>query len=222
MLSKFKKFSSSLVREGISIYTDGSKSEDSPVGAAVYSPKLGLALKHKLPADASIFSAEAWAVYQALILVESSQFDNATIFSDSKSVLDALSSPHRTSNNNYLIPLCRSKFHYLVNTGYFINLAWVPSHIGIPGNKKADLLAKQAAIYGRKLKFKTPYTDYCVSSNRDLREKSSVLLKESFLTKRKQYYSLYVGGSFPSKPWFHHLSIPREQITLISDLIIIT
>jgi len=60
---KFKEFSSPLIGEGISIYTDGSKTEDSPVGAAVYSPELGLALKHKLSADASIFSAEAWAVY---------------------------------------------------------------------------------------------------------------------------------------------------------------
>jgi len=218
MLDEFKKFSSSLIKEGISIYTDGSKSEDSPVGAAIHSPELGLALKHRLPADTSIFSAEAWAVYQALILVENSQSVNATIFSDSKSVLDALSSPHKNNNNNYLIPLCRSKYHYLVNSGYLVNLAWVPAHVGIPGNEKADRLAKQAAIFGRKPKFKIPYTDYCVSSNRDLREKSFALLKESFLTKGKQFYSLYIGDSFPNKPWFHQLSIPRDQIVLISRI----
>jgi len=200
MLSEFRKFSSSLVKEGISIYTDGSKSEDSPVGAAVYSPDLGLALKHKLPADASIFSAEAWAIYQAFILLESSQSDSATIFSDSKSVLDALSSPQRNNNNNYLIPLCRSKFYSLVNSGYSVSLAWIPVHVGIPGNEKADRLAKQAALFGRKPKFKVPYTDYCVFSNRDLREKSLALMEESFLTKGKQYFSLYAEKSFPRRP----------------------
>jgi len=82
------------------LYIYGSKSEDFQVGATIYSPELGLALKHKLPSDTSIFSAEAWA----FILVESSQFKKATIFSDSRSVLDALSSSHKKSNTNYLIP----------------------------------------------------------------------------------------------------------------------
>jgi len=72
--------------------------------------------------------------------------------------------------------------------------------------------------YGRKPKFKIPYTDYCISSNRVLREKSFAMLKESFLIKGKQYYSIYLGNSFPNKPWFHQLSIPREQITLISRI----
>jgi len=74
ILKKFRDFSIPLVEDGISIYTDGSKTEDSPVGAAIYSPELSLALKHKLPSDTSIFSAETWAIYQAFILVESSQF----------------------------------------------------------------------------------------------------------------------------------------------------
>jgi len=58
MLKKFRDFSSPLIGEGISIYTDGSKSDDFPVGAAIYSSDLGIVLKHKLPSDISIFSAE--------------------------------------------------------------------------------------------------------------------------------------------------------------------
>jgi len=114
--------SSPLIGEGISIYTDGSKSEDLPVGA-IYSPVLGLTLKQKLSADTSIFSAEAWAIYQALILLESLQSNSATIFSNSSSVLDALSSSSKKSNANYLVPLCRGKFQSLVCSGYSINLA---------------------------------------------------------------------------------------------------
>jgi len=30
-----------------------------------------------------------------------------------------------------------------------MNLAWIPSHVGTPGNERVDLLAKQAAIHGR-------------------------------------------------------------------------
>jgi len=43
------------------IYTDSSKKEDSPVNFVVFSPDLHLAIKHKLPSDTLIFSAEAWA-----------------------------------------------------------------------------------------------------------------------------------------------------------------
>jgi len=114
-----------LIEDGISIYTDGSKSENFSVGAAIYSPELGFALKHKPPADSSIFSAETWAVYQALILLESSNYYKATIFSDCRSVLDALTSHQKKSKSytNYLIPLSRSKFQALCNLGYSIKLA---------------------------------------------------------------------------------------------------
>jgi len=151
--------------------------------------------------------------------LESSQFEKATIFSDCRSILDALSSCQKNkSNGNYLVPLCRSKFHALTKSGYSIDLAWIPSYIGIPGNERADQLAKQAAIHGRKPKFKIPYTDYCAFSARDLREKSHSLLKENFLSKGTLHHSLYFKDVYPSKTWFHNLFIPRGQIVLISRI----
>jgi len=64
---RFREFAASLVKGGISLFTDGSRriegSDDSAVGAAVYSPDLHLALKHKLPPESSVYSAEAWAIY---------------------------------------------------------------------------------------------------------------------------------------------------------------
>jgi len=140
VLRKFKDFSSPLIGENVSIYTDGSKSDDSPVGAAIYSPELGIALKHRLPSDTSIFSVKAWAIYQALILVESSQHKKATIFSDSRSVLEALSSSHKKSNANYLVPSCRSKYHSLSQMNYTINLAWIPCWN--PGQRKSGSLCE--------------------------------------------------------------------------------
>jgi len=69
------------------VYTDGSRMDDeSAIDTAIFLPELDLTIKHKLPSDTSIVSAEAWAIYQALILIESSTHASvsAAIFSDSR------------------------------------------------------------------------------------------------------------------------------------------
>jgi len=220
--ARFKVFASSLVNGGISVFTDGSKrvegDEDSAAGAAVYSPDLHLALKHKLPPATSIFTSEAWAIYQALILIESSSYTTAAIFSDSRSVLDALSSSSFKSCTNYLIPLIRAKFHSLSDKGYSIRLAWIPSHIGIPGNERVDSFAKQAASNGRKPKFKIPYTDFFSSSLRSLKTKYYAFLTNNFLTKGTFYYSNFFQTTSFAGTWFSRVSLPREQLVAVGRL----
>lgn len=71
-------------------YTDGSKTDDDThVGAAVYSPTLKLKLKHKLPGQTSIYSAEAWAMDLALTAAIHFPKPKVVIFSDSDSVIKA-------------------------------------------------------------------------------------------------------------------------------------
>ena len=49
-------------------------------------------------------------------------------------------------------------------------LAWVPSHIGIKGNEKADELAKQALNFNV-LDLKVPYKDLKVNVNSVFKQK---------------------------------------------------
>ncbi|GBO22608.1 hypothetical protein AVEN_133204-1 [Araneus ventricosus] len=79
------------------------------------------------------------------LLSEISNFpaDNYIIYSDSLSVLQALSSLHRHSH-----PLAFSILDLhdrLVCKGFSILLCWVPSHVGISGNEIADTAAKNAS-----------------------------------------------------------------------------
>ncbi|WP_411016702.1 ribonuclease H family protein, partial [Salmonella sp. s51944] len=87
------------------------------------------------------FSAEAKAILLALNYIEFTFHNHFVIFSDSKSVLQAI------KNRNWKNPIiCQilQKFDLLYNTNKRIILFWIPSHIGIPGNDKADSAAKKA------------------------------------------------------------------------------
>lgn len=57
-----------LRQNATTFYTDGSKSPEGAVGAAVYSPEMEGSIKHKLPPEISIFSAELWAITRPSLL----------------------------------------------------------------------------------------------------------------------------------------------------------
>ena len=120
------------------IYTDGSKTEYG-VGAACYSSQFSKSTS--LPSVATIYFAEMYAIWLALLSVDNSH-SKYVIFSDSFSSLLSL----KNHNSNH--PLVRkiihklSKFH---QTGKTIELCWIPSHTGIEGNSQADKLAVTVA-----------------------------------------------------------------------------
>ncbi|GBL82167.1 hypothetical protein AVEN_252363-1 [Araneus ventricosus] len=80
---------------------------------------------------------------------------NYIIYSDSLSVLQALSLLHRHSH-----PLAFSilyLYDHLMCKGFSILLCWVPSHVGISGNEIADTAAKNASAV---LDNSTPLKDF--------------------------------------------------------------
>ena len=100
----------------------------------------GIVFSSRLPNAASIFSAEAKAILLALTFIEYT-FQNQFIFSDSKSVLQAI---QNLNWKNPLIYQILQKHDSLYNLNKRIIFFWIPSHIGISGNDKADSEAKKA------------------------------------------------------------------------------
>ena len=134
------------------IYTDGSKDGERVACAAVCGQSV---MKCRLPDCASIFSAESQAIMLALDFIEVSQHDKFAIFSDSMSCLQAI------DNAKFEDPMIKSvleKCHFLQSNQKTIVFWWVPSHVGIRGNEKADAAAK-AALDLVTSNVKIPHTD---------------------------------------------------------------
>ncbi|XP_011689991.1 PREDICTED: ribonuclease H1-like [Wasmannia auropunctata] len=147
------------ISQSIVFYTNGSKIEEiSAVGAACYSPQLNLELMDKLPQYTSVFSAEAWAIYNVIISLKTFDIKDAVIVTDSKSTLQAIQNTS-SYKNNYIIPLIKASLEAAQDDGICVQFIWVPSHKGILGNERADELAKRAIRIGRTTSFTIPLSD---------------------------------------------------------------
>lgn len=121
--------------ESLIVYTDGSKSEDG-VGFACYSSRT--TSQRHIPSGASNYTAELLAIMEAINLSSNEPFDNITIVTDSKSSIQAIASL------NYQHPIVNSIRHSIITGQKRITLCWVPSHVGVLGNERADELARNS------------------------------------------------------------------------------
>ena len=136
------------------IYTDGSFADDKAAAAAVLD---GHAYIERLPDRSSIFSAELHAIFLALDHIETSDEERFVVFSDSKSVLQALQGGDW---KNPLLCKVLERLHHL--STYLmkrIEFYWIPSHIGIRGNDEADAAAK-SGLTNRVVDMPVPYGDF--------------------------------------------------------------
>lgn len=135
------------------IFTDGSLHNDIAAAAACC-PDANLSAR--LPPGASIFTAEAKAILLAFEYINRSPCHQFVIFSDSKSVLVAIK--NRLWSNPIILTILNT-YNNLIHDGKQITLFWIPSHVGIPGNERADRLASQARN-GPSIELLLPYTDF--------------------------------------------------------------
>jgi ribonuclease HI len=124
----------------VPVYTDGSRSERG-VGLAVVFPVA--AIRGKMPNHASIFTAELNAIIFALEWMLEHPQMNYTIYSDSRSSLQA-------RQNIYSQQPLVQRAHQLLRTlclqhNCAVVLCCVPAHVGVPGNELADCEANAAS-----------------------------------------------------------------------------
>ena len=138
-----------------SIYTDGSKCLDR-TGCAIYAPINNIRRRHRLPENASVYTAELQAIKLAVELAGTRPESKFIIFTDSLSSISALQG--RNYEHPFLIDILEN-YTQLNHTGKSLVIVWVPSHCGIPGNEIVDTMAKEALYLDVSLA-RIPFTDF--------------------------------------------------------------
>lgn len=129
----------------LNIYTDGSKLE-SGVGAAFVAFKNNRSIlekKFKLNKLNSVYQAELIAILKALQWFSLTAYKSVHIFTDNLSSTFTLG--HMFPNNEIakdIFEVAQTIQHKL------IFISWVKAHVGLIGNERADLLAKNAILGG--------------------------------------------------------------------------
>jgi len=135
------------------IYTDGSKDPDRNLtGAAAVVTVNGQVhhvLSYKLNHLLSILTCELIAIRQALIWIskQTNGNKNYTILSDSLSSIQAIQSGTSKARPD-LIEQVRTILTVIEAKGISVTLTWLPSHVGVIGNERADTAAKKASQSG--------------------------------------------------------------------------
>jgi ribonuclease HI len=120
------------------VFTDGSRSEAGVAAAVVFPDE---SFSHTLPSSASIFTAELIAILIALYRMAQVPDMSFVIYSDSMSALQALKATYPT---NPLVLAVQQFLFILHSRMKTVVFCWVPSHVGIGGNERADKLAVAA------------------------------------------------------------------------------
>ena len=190
------------------IYTDGSKSSVGVGCAAVSSSRIS---QNSLPTNATVFTAELTAIILAVEQIKFSDNNLNTkyvIYSDSKSAIEALKN---YIQKNPLVKQIRQSINKLYSRGIQIEVCWIPAHVGIPGNEKADEKAKSGItcpIYDVKL----PVGDYIGSLKNNIKSKWQDMWNNEPVNNKLKNIKTTIG------PWNSSIQQDRRTEVILTRL----
>lgn len=126
----------------ITIFTDGSLKENR-AGFGVFSEELQLEISRPLGELATVFQSEVLAIAEALemCLDIGVSGKKITICSDSRAALGAM---EKCTVQSGLVKETKALYNAVAKNNDIL-LEWVPGHSGVPGNEKADELARRGS-----------------------------------------------------------------------------
>lgn len=155
-------------------------------------------------------------VLEAIRLARVQNFFPCTIFSDSRSVLAAVTSKFDPNHSSFIILQIKGELKSLRDAGESCDLVWIPSHRGIMGNERADMLAREAFQVGADTQIGIPLKEQKNLWKNEMFGKLYDWCKEEGKTRGAYYCNNFLQKS--QKPWFHKYKISRRTVTTLNRL----
>ena len=192
-------------------FTDGSRIGNS-TGFGIYN--VNYETSYKLQEPCSVYVAEMASIHCALAKIATLPADHFFIFSDSLSCIEAIRSMKLIKCSSFFLQKISEQLSTLIQNSYRITLAWVPSLCSIPGNEKADTLAKVGTVSHDTYERTITYHDF-------LRIPRQEALSDWQSKWDKGELGRWLHTIIPkvsTKSWFHRLNLSRDFIRVISRL----
>jgi ribonuclease HI len=94
----------------------------------------------------TVFTAELAAIRMAMDHTENEALGRYLILIDSMSSIRAMESRKISLHIHPFVCECKQKCWQLSRSGREVSFMWVPAHVGIAGNERADFEARQATF----------------------------------------------------------------------------
>jgi ribonuclease HI len=134
-------------RNHLQIYTDAAKTETGRTGCAFYNKSDKTEQQLRLPSICAIETAESIAIQQALHHITDCNLHDIklAIFTDSLQTIDSIEKAATSIYSSTHTEIINQIQDLQEKSNITTEIIWIPSHVGIQANEKADRLAKMAA-----------------------------------------------------------------------------
>ncbi|XP_073969226.1 uncharacterized protein [Rhodnius prolixus] len=188
------------------LYTDGSKL-DGRTGAAFYDPQLDYGAKFKLAPLCTVYSAELYAIKEALRYINTLNHKKTVIYTDSNSSLQKLQNFKFSINNTHLLVEILELNREIVAADRMVKFVWIRSHVGIVLNEKVDDLAREATVDGQTTDYRLTNEDVNTLS----RQRAVASWSQLYANEKGAFYKQYNPVAGQRKLWFRNLENSNKR-----------
>ncbi|XP_072379988.1 uncharacterized protein [Diabrotica undecimpunctata] len=126
----------------------------------------------RLPDEATIYTAEMFAISEALKYILRTYRLKSVIFTDCRGVIERLKNISAAKNLSHLEVEILQTNHEILSSQWEVLIVWIKGHSGIQGNEIADKFAKFASeLHRDSINQCIPYTDLNFTLKVQLRTK---------------------------------------------------
>ena len=104
------------------------------------------------------------------------------VCSDSLSVMQEM---RNVLTSDHLVQRVEQQFHQIIGNGYDVTLTWVPSHVGILGNKSVNLEVKKIAHKSPEF-IPVPFRNWFP----EIKKRTNEIWNQNWTEERRDFYEL--------------------------------